>query len=373
MNDERPSIDDFCNNKDLPSGARQIVAATIKKPPVKPLRYFLNRRSMCLYPVLHMCAAYSGPDFMAFSSTAGEALLSAWKNSESQLKRLKNRHVGSRIHVLGTGPSLPSTVSLIAPTDIVIGVNGAYEAHKLNYWVVLDDLTEKSRAAWRDYFINNTESSKVLSKAAWLDFDQKIPDVCLAENAGFDFTKDALSWNGSSMHAALHLALWMGAREVICHGLDYKDHTHFYKEENVVGGGWMDFARHVAGFEKLAAHAEKLNVQIWNANKQSNLRAFAFLEGAIPVSPASPELNVTITPEQSSFIASLREAELPPEPKLEVCFDLLHDQIGISNGVMTEVFSFEEIRYSENKATRNILNVVKALRSMAEKLGPSQT
>jgi hypothetical protein len=359
----------------------------IIQPPQRSMsnvQWFLNRRSMELYWSKYKSAAFSGPDFVQLNPVQAGSLKTAWKNAPFALRKLKDKHKGLRVHVFGTGPSLERTKTLVCPIeDIVIGVNGAFEAGPLNYWVVLDDLERSGPPGkWKSHFETYTFSTTVFSKSTWLDFNWKAPDVVLVENGAFDFDRPALSWNGSSVHAALHLALWMGAREVILHGVDYRDRTHFYQEEKPNIGAWTDFAKHVAGFTKLQAYAAERGVQVWNANKESMLPVFPTFPGPIPTATPPAPNNVFVAPTlsaQDCVPAPLPDGskidvtnmaapvpEEPPKPRLEAVFDLLNNTVGIDNGSETVVYTFDELKQSEHK---HILNCLKGLRGLAAKVG----
>jgi len=351
-------------------------ARPIPKPPVI-YRAFLNKRSGKLYEVETPTKIFSPPDYIELTQESTKALKILWNNLPGRLRSLKNKHSGCTAHVLGNGPSLNSTVGKISNGHIVIGVNGAFIARPLDYWICLDDMDNFNKPIMTEckgYFIKDSTSIKLLSKT-WTSYDIKKPDYIL-ENGGFNIQQDALSWNGSSVHAALNLAIYMGCVKIVLHGVDYNNRSHFYKPElecPTAPKDWGDMHRHIVGFEKLGTFAASKGIIITNANPKSMLITFLTEDGMVSMTqeqaiknspPAPPQqfapIRVPFTIDPEPMVGHLH----PPEPMgYQAIYHLDTNMLEIRKNGKVFAAPFCELKSSEYK---QVLAPLKALGRLAE-------
>jgi len=255
---------------------------------------------------------------------------------------------------------------------------------------------------WK-YFINDNESIKLLGKA-WYEHNIKSPNATL-ENGSWDFTNNRLSWQGTSVHAAIHLAIYMGCKKIILYGVDYNDRTHFYDDkiksvEETTPQGWPDFEKHVRGFKILDELAKSLGIRIVNANPNSMLKVFPFeFTPSVPIPsipipsiPAVQEFKPIIDPAKRFFVPQLVQLvpeipipgqipEIPasdipasdipapeiPAPEIPaICqawYDFDTQMLEIRKDGQISVYMFDELNKSKHK---QVLCCLKALLKLAE-------
>ena len=325
------------------------------------LRHYYNKNSGRLQSTDQVL---KGPEYEQISAEQAGLLREVWRD-KTKLRALRHKCRGEVVHVIGNGPSVTNTKHIIGNRNICIGVNGAFLAYETpDYWICLDELqavNKPIRDKMKEYFLTDTFSKKLLSRVAWINYDVKEPDYVL-DNGNWDFNEERLSWCGSSCHAALHLALYMGAAQVILHGLDYTDRTHFYNPEikNFEAlNSWPDIGDHIDGFMKLANLAKKLNIPILNANDQSKLKVFPFMH----VDPPKPEPKPEPIPEP---VPEVPKPDIPVAAEINqsAIYDFSREHLRIDNGKSMKIFPFEKLK--KDKKLAHLLHVTKTLKAIMQ-------
>jgi len=126
----------------------------------------------------------------------------------------KNLHVGCRAWVLGCGPSLNKVTAdqwFQIDKDITIGVNDSPAVHDVKFLLFLDQGLEERFECIR--------TSRAKFKFTHLGQKVSIPAIgVMRSRVPTERIEDGLYWNGSSVHAALNLALIMGCDPIVLLG-----------------------------------------------------------------------------------------------------------------------------------------------------------
>ena len=186
------------------------------------------------------------------------------------LPNFNGLHKSRRAWVLGCGPSLnkitASQWSRI-DKDITIGVNDVPAVHDVKFLLFLDGGLEEQ--------FDCIGASKAEYKFTHLGQKVSIPAIGLMRSrTPTDRIEDGLYWNGSSVHAALNLALIMGCDPIVLLGVDYKENVHAAKRDSDNPDLPYGKEHAVKNFARLAKLAKKQGATIVNANAGSAVQCF---------------------------------------------------------------------------------------------------
>lgn len=114
------------------------------------------------------------------------------------------------------------------------------------------------------------------------------------KNWGVDRDRSRVRWNRSTGGCAIHVAVLMGAKELVLLGYDMKvghknrhnfhqEYEPHYRTDNhpspMPKPGLRHYEAHyIKPFSRLSDDLDRLGVKCWNANPDSNLRVFPFCD-----------------------------------------------------------------------------------------------
>ena len=179
-------------------------------------------------------------------------------------------HTGQRAWVLGCGPSLNEVTAsqwACIDKDITIGVNDSPAVHEVRFLLFLDGGLEEQFDCIR--------TSKAAFKFTHLGQEVSIPAIgVMRSTVPTEKIEEGLYWNGSSVHAALNLALIMGCDPIVLLGVDYQSNVHANKRKTDNPDIPYGKEHAVRNFTRLAELAKKRGVTIVNANPNSSVSCF---------------------------------------------------------------------------------------------------
>ena len=152
----------------------------------------------------------------------------------NSLQKFRDKHIGKRIWVCGSGPSLEYIdEKRISKNDIIIACNSStYHFSKFDYCILTDELANYSN--WYLNLINkpckiilcNTGINKIKKNTTYIEkeYNWKLNKDSSKVIYGYDV-----------IHCAVHIAYVMGASEIILAGVDLKYKTptqkYIYSQE----------------------------------------------------------------------------------------------------------------------------------------------
>ena len=300
------------------SQAKPRFIEAVSSPQVR--KYYIHRRSLQVYPIGQADPFGKMPDYVPITKEEVDALEYNRRRLLKQFATLKNCHPHATIHVLGNGPSLNSTISKIERKEIVIATNAAFKlAPAAQYWLTCMDLHDTKHELHNEcakYFKEpNGETKKIISKYGWFNYMECSPYAIFEKGD----RANGLFWDGSSAHAATHLAIFMGADNIILHGIDYQNRGHFYTSndpKDQPDKQWDDFNRHVQGWMNIQRIANEARVSISNANWDSKLVTFPNWEKGRHVDPQISKINLV-----SGGRTDLPAGQVPGQPPETIQLD----------------------------------------------------
>ncbi|HEY3325135.1 MAG TPA: hypothetical protein VGP72_32070 [Planctomycetota bacterium] len=357
---------------------RYIGNLKISQPTIPTMFYFLNLESQRIYAALEPADVQSYRNnpkkYKELSKSEAERQKQHWKNQEAKFASLPQRRL-NEVHIFGNGPSINDfaiNVNWVGQTTT--GVNAAALAvAPLTFWVALDDFTRADRplyAYMREWYRANSTTLTFTTRSVASRLE-KLPDYTFTP--GSIGQNGCLYWDGSSVHAALHLALIMRATRIYLWGLDYNRRDHFYTGSTVINHDfgdkpdavWTDYDRHVAGFAKLKEFAKSIGCDVFNCNPASRLEVF---EKVCPEA-LGLQLNQPLTQPPSQPV----EVVVPPpavsehpKPKQELVFDLINETIGIDNGSLVNVITFTEAKERDKQLLVGLKAMKRLIKSHQE-------
>jgi hypothetical protein len=212
---------------------------------------------------------------------------------------------GGDVWIIGGGPSIPkqfevpeevfqSVMKGNSPPSVyspymsylhdkhVIGVNAAY---LLGNWIDIVFFGDKSFFLAHEKRLKDFPGIKVscqeyINNNGWCKFVAKDP----SHRVGISPNPKMVSWNNNSGAAAISLAVHTGAKRIILLGFDMtldsgKQHWHSLYPNSANNQDERrrintPFARHLLGFPAIAADADRMGVEILNANPNSAIACF---------------------------------------------------------------------------------------------------
>lgn len=187
-----------------------------------------------------------------------------------ELPNFNNLHAGKRAWVLGCGPSLNGVSTeqwAQIDKDITIGVNDTPAVHDVQLLLFLDGGLEEQFPC--------IKTSKARLKFTHLGQKVSIPAIgVMRSTVPTEKMEDGLYWNGSSVHAALNLALIAGCDPIVLLGVDYRNNLHAAKRKTDNPDISYGKEHAVRNFSRLAELAGKLGRTVINANLNSAVECF---------------------------------------------------------------------------------------------------
>jgi len=193
-------------------------------------------------------------------------------------QEIKDTHHGDTIIVLGNGPSLAGFDFRLLQGYVTIGTN---VIRKMNfdpdYLVVMD------RKCW----LNNKEIVSGGHGTVFIaDNVFDAPEQFIRygryynDNPPFFASEfnDGLFWSNTVIMPAINLAWLMGAETIILLGLDLHDQAHCHDTENGMGEEFPRTNKILKDFERLSEFVKGRRFHILNANPDSRVKSFPFVE-----------------------------------------------------------------------------------------------
>lgn len=191
--------------------------------------------------------------------------------------RINNREQGKRIFVCGTSPNLPNLNPVLLQGGVVIGLNRYYRYGHCDYWICADTAPAAWEAFGKDIFD--------IKAIRFLHGPTKTEDIPLnAAHSWFSTTRDytSLQFNyptpllagRTTAVAASHLAVIMGASEIVLWGVDLtgKDSGTDGLGKYVGTGTELNYWDVRAPIASAAFHYLSHFVPVYKTNEESPLR-----------------------------------------------------------------------------------------------------
>lgn len=153
------------------------------------------------------------------------------------MRSLKDRHHGATVFVCGTSPHIQRLNPYWLRQGVTIGINTWFRYRPCNYWICADS-SAKAWQQWGDD-LYNIKAERFMSRPAsgeivpddlahyWFEGIKSFPD---------DFQwRGTLHSNRTTATAAVHLAMIMGAREIVLWGVDIMGGERFDGSANEYG------------------------------------------------------------------------------------------------------------------------------------------
>ena len=186
------------------------------------------------------------------------------------LPDFNNLHASRRAWVLGCGPSLNKITAgqwTRIDKDLTIGVNDVPAVHDVKFLLFLDGGLEEQ--------FDCISTSKADFKFTHLGQKVSIPAIgVMRSTVPTEKIEEGLYWNGSSVHAALNLALIMGCDPIVLLGVDYRANVHAAKRTTDAPDIPYGKEHAVRNFARLATLAKKRGTTVLNANPHSAVQCF---------------------------------------------------------------------------------------------------
>lgn len=165
------------------------------------------------------------------------------QDSQTKLKKLKNRHCGERCVIIGNGPSLNKMDLSFLQQEICFGLNKIYLGFETwnftpQYYVAINSLVLEQSAAE----IAKIEATKFISNRgiSYIKPQDNIIFIQTEPYNGRDFSLDisaGLQEGNTVTYAALQIAYFMGFETVILIGIDHSFVAPGAPHEEIVSQG----------------------------------------------------------------------------------------------------------------------------------------
>lgn len=392
------------NNQKITQMSRN-VKIKIAKPTDNVYTYFLNVYSkkidICLEP-RDIREHINNKKYKLITKEQYESCIKHQRYFKEIFKTLCGTYKDQSIHILGNGPSLKDNIPRFKFHEVLtIGVNAAPIAFPdLNYWIVIDELKNDTRSLWSILYkwwkYNNKSVCVFNSSAVDVMEEELIPDYMFDRQSGIN--NDGLYWYGSSVHAAIDLAIKMGANNIYLWGIDYTDRSHFYTGSKLINSdnldrpneSWSDYEKHCQGFTLLKQYADKHKVKIINCNPKSKLSIFPKVnpvdefpnlvqnvgkewsvdDTVVKYEYENPDGDILHETVNNTPIPEL-EPQVHEELECSAKFDFVTNTIILKNLNGIQVLRIDEVK--KDKSINVILNGYKKLKGLVEKVGYNQT
>jgi hypothetical protein len=212
---------------------------------------------------------------------------------ERSIQHLYQQFAGQDIYIFGTGPSLMQADKAYFKDKICMGINFAFEVlpvmtyilvHDLETYEVIRKLIDNRKLILSETLVNQASSLPgqrhlphrvpVQNDQAWI-YPIQDPYEKNINNKKLDLDKEAsiFTWS-TTTHSAIHLAAYMGAKQIFLIGVDYQlypngrvhfpsHHSTAYAQQN-----WNAHAKHQIGDRWLADRLGKMGIALTNLSLQ---------------------------------------------------------------------------------------------------------
>ena len=183
----------------------------------------------------------------------------------------------STAYIIGGGPSLEDTNLPLIHSENIIGVNDAF---KLGDWV---DICWWGDCRWGVWNHEALQEFKGLNVSCTRCNCQHPNTLKVRRREGFGISDNPAEvfWNRNSGASAINLAYHLGARRIILLGFDMKmkdGHHNWHSNHRSNPRAAIYQERYLPVFEKIAADASRLRVEIVNATPDSELKIFPMVK-----------------------------------------------------------------------------------------------
>lgn len=188
---------------------------------------------------------------------------------------------GETVFILGGGPSLKFEDLSVIHSRRTIGTNNAYQ---LGDWV---DLCWFGDCRWYDWHRERLLKFAGLKISCCQRTFGKpgIQTICRGKPAGIETRPGFVSWNGNTGGSAINIAYHLGARKVVLIGFDMRrvngePNWHTEHVEKTPGNRPNDeniYDRYLDRFKSIAADARRLNMEIINTTKGTEINNFPII------------------------------------------------------------------------------------------------
>jgi hypothetical protein len=213
---------------------------------------------------------------------------------------------GRSAFLIAGGPSFSSLdhAKLRQPGVLTMGMNNAVKTFRPNLWVSVDSPDHFLRSIWLDPTIMKFVPICHANKPIFNSDDWQYMDICVGDCPNMVYYKrnehfrarqflweDCINWGNhkiygggrSVMLIALRILFILGIRRVYLLGVDFKMDvkTKYHFEQNrapgSISGNNSTYEKLIVWFRELRPLFEEQNLQVFNCNRDSNLRVFDYV------------------------------------------------------------------------------------------------
>lgn len=224
------------------------------------------------------------------------------------IKKLKNKHKGKRIFLIGNGPSLDIKDLDLLKNEITFASNKIYLAYSKTSWRPTYYLVEDDLVYNQNYNeINNLKDSLKLFPQYSLSWNKRVEDALyfnlryLPDDKDFpSFNPNPITgmyWGSTVIYTMIQWAIYLGCKEIYLLGVDFSftepksyvinddkrkdlicegEVNHFHKDYRKVGEKWnlpnLDVQKE--SFLKAKDFCKEANITIINLSKNTKLNVF---------------------------------------------------------------------------------------------------
>lgn len=201
--------------------------------------------------------------------------------------------------------SLEPRDALSYPSHITMGVNNSVKSFRPNLWTSVDEPNRFIRSIWLDPTIQKFIpyehlNKKLFDSNKWIESDTVVsqcPNVFgIERNERFNhetfLTERTFNWGDhkdyggcrSVMLIAIRLLYYFGVREIFLLGCDfkmneeYKYHFEQDRSKQALNNNNKTYKRMIDRFELLKPKFNEVGLNIYNCNKNSDLKTFPFID-----------------------------------------------------------------------------------------------
>lgn len=224
------------------------------------------------------------------------------------IKKLKNKHSGERIFLIGNGPSLDIKDLDLLKNEITFASNKIYLAYSKTSWRPTYYLVEDDLVYNQNYNeINNLKGSLKLFPQYSLSWNKRVEDALyfnlryLPDDKEFpSFNPDPITgmyWGSTVIYTMIQWAVYLGCKEIYLLGVDFSfkepksyvinddkrkdlicegEVNHFHKDYRKIGEKWnlpnLDVQKQ--SFFKAKKCTKNLKISIFNTSRETKLNIF---------------------------------------------------------------------------------------------------
>lgn len=270
---------------------------------------------------------------------------------------LKNIYKNSSAFLILSGPSFKQILdsrekiqlgtrefwykdALKYPGFLTMGVNNSVKSFRPNLWTCVDDPDRFIKSVWLDpkiqKFIPCEHMTKnIFDNVLWAETSIPVsscPNVFGIErnnkfNAENFLTESTFNWGDhkdfgggrSVMLIAIKLMYYLGIRQIYLLGCDFKmdeDNKYHFKQDRTkqaIKNNNNTYVRMIERFDKLRPIFDKAGLNIYNCNKNSELKSFKFIDFHEAILKVYEKFNVDIRTEKADGLYD-RKAKIKNGP-----------------------------------------------------------